>query len=78
MMTNDELYKAIMVMPNVKSAVKYILDSKITKPDLNKLCKRYNIIMPVKITKEKMIGIFVDSTLGEKLRKKAINKYNVR
>jgi hypothetical protein len=77
-MTNDELYKSIMVMPNVKSAVTYMQDSNITKADLSKLCKRYNIIIEIKVTREKMIDIFVNSTLGVKLTKKAANKYNTR
>ncbi|NMM63439.1 hypothetical protein HBE96_12260 [Clostridium sp. P21] len=77
-MTNDELYNRIMVMPSVKSAVAFIKDSNITKSDLSKLCKRYNIIIEIKVTKEKMIDIFINSTLGVKLRKKKINKYNTK
>ena len=77
-MTNDELYKSIMVMPSVKSAVAFMKDSNITKADLGKLCKRYNIVIEIKVTKEKMIDIFVNSTLGVKLTKKAVNKYNTK
>ncbi len=75
-MTNDEIYKRIIVMPNVKSAIAYIQTCNINKSDLSKLCKRYNISIETKVTKEKMIDIFVNSTLGVKLRKKAINKHS--
>ena len=74
-MTNDELYKRIMVMPSVKNAIAYMNDSNITKADLGKLCKRYNVDIEIKVTKEKMIDIFVKSTLGVKLAKKATYKY---
>jgi len=74
-MTNDELYKRIMIMPSVKNAVTYMKDSNITKADLVKLCKRYNVIIEIKVTKEKMIDIFVKSTVGVKLTKKATYKY---
>ena len=74
-MTNDELYKRIMVMPSVKNAVNYINDANINKADLVKLCKRYNVNIEIKVTKEKMIDIFVKSTLGVKLAKKATYKY---
>ena len=77
-MTNDELYKRIMVMPSVKSAVTFMKDSNITKADLGKLCKRYNIVIEIKVTKEKLIDIFVNSTLGVKLKKKAVHKYSTK
>ena len=77
-MTNDEIYKSIMIMPSVKNAIAYINESNITKGDLGKLCKRYNIVIDFKVTKEKMIDIFVKSTLGVKLTKKSINKYNTK
>ncbi len=77
-MTNEELYKRIMVMPSVKNAVAFINDSDITKSDLTKLCKKYNIIIEIKVTKEKMIDIFVNSTLGVKLKKKSANKYSTK
>lgn len=77
-MTNDELYKRIMVMPSVKNAVTYMKDSNITKADLVKLCKRYNVIIEIKVTKEKMIDIFVKSTVGVKLAKKATYKYSTK
>jgi hypothetical protein len=78
-MTNEEIYKRIMVMPNVKSAIDFIKTSDIKKADLSKLCKRYNInIMEGKVTKEEVIDRFVKETLGVKLRKKAINKYNTK
>ena len=50
-MTNDELYKRIMVMPSVKNAVTYMNESNITKADLLKLCKRYNVSIEIKVTK---------------------------
>lgn len=78
-MTNDEIYKRIIVMPSVKSAVAYIKTCDIKKSDLSKLCKRYNInIIEGKNTKEEIIDRFVSETLGAKLRKKAINKYNTK
>lgn len=78
-MTNDEIYKRIMIMPTVKSAIAYIKTCDINKADLSKLCKRYNIdIIEGKVTKEEIIDRFVKETLGVKLRKKAINKYNTK
>lgn len=78
-MTNDEIYKRIMVMPSVKSAVAFIKESDIKKSDLSKLCKRYNIeIIGGKPTKEDIIDRFVGQTLGVKLKKKAVNKYNTK
>lgn len=80
-MTNDEIYKRIMVMPSVKSAVTYIKTCDINKADLNKLCKRYNVDIVDsngKVTKEQIIDRFVNETLGIKLRKKAVNKYNTK
>lgn len=75
-MTSDEIYQRIMVMPSVKSAITYIQTSDIPKSDLTKLCKKYNVVIEIKVTKEKMIEIFVNSTLGVKLRKKAANKHS--
>lgn len=78
-MTNDEIYKRIMVMPTVKSAIAFIKTCDVNKSDLSKLCKRYNInIIGNKVTKEEIIDRFVKETLGVKLRKKAINKYNTK
>lgn len=77
-MTSDEIYQRIMVMPSVKSAINYIQTSNIPKSDLNKLCKKYNVIIEIKVTKEKMIEIFVNSTLGVKLKKKAAHKYSTK
>lgn len=77
-MTNDELYKHIMNMTNVKDATLYINTSNITKSDLGKLCKKFNIFIEDKPNKEELINRFVTSTLGVKLRKKVINKYNNR
>lgn len=78
-MTNDEIYKRIMAMPSVKSAIAYIKTCEINKADLSKLCKRYNIsIVEGKVTKEQIIDRFVNETLGVKLRKKAKYKYNTK
>ncbi|SMC20116.1 hypothetical protein SAMN02745134_01038 [Clostridium acidisoli DSM 12555] len=78
-MTNDEIYKRIIVMTSVKGAIAYIKTCDIKKSDLSKLCKRYNInIVEGKATKEEIIDRFVKETLGVKLRKKAINKYNTK
>ena len=78
-MTNDEIYKRIMSMPSVKSAISYIKNCDIKKSDLSKLCKRYNInIIEGKGTRDEIIDRFVSETLGVKLRKKAINKYNTK
>ena len=74
-MTNEELYARIMVMPTVKSAVAFIQASDISKADLAKLCKKHNIVIEIKVTKEKLIDIFVNSTLGVKLKKKKTFKY---
>ena len=73
-MTNDEIYKRIMVMDSVKSANTYMKTCDISKSDLSKLCKRYNILVEGKATKEDMINIFVNSTIGVKLKKKAKNR----
>lgn len=77
-MTNDEIYKRIIVMTSVKSAIAYIKTCDINKADLSKLCKRYNIFVEEKSTKEEIIDRFVNDTLGVKLRKKAIHKYHTK
>lgn len=77
-MNNDEIYKRIMVMDSVKSANTYMKTCEITKSDISKLCKRYNIFVTDKATKEEMIKLFINSTIGEKLKKKAKNKYNTK
>ncbi|MBK1811152.1 hypothetical protein JHL18_10975 [Clostridium sp. YIM B02505] len=78
-MTNDEIYQRIMVMSSVKSAITFIKTSDINKADLVKLCKRYNInIIEGKATKEEIIDRFVKETLGVKLRKKAVHRYNTK
>jgi hypothetical protein len=78
MTTNDEIYKRIMIMDSVKSANAYMKTCDISKSDLSKLCKRYNIFVQGKETKEEMITIFVNSTIGEKLKKKAKNRFNTK
>ena len=77
-MTNDEIYKRIMVMDSVKSANAYMKTCEISKSDLSKLCKRYNILVESKATKEELINTFVNLTIGVKLKKKAKNKYNTK
>jgi hypothetical protein len=77
-MTNDEIYKRIIVMDSVKSANTYMKTCDINKSDLSKLCKRYNIVVEGKTTKEEMINLFINLTLGEKLKKKAKYKYNTK
>jgi hypothetical protein len=77
-MIGDEIYKRIMIMSNVKDAISFMKTSDITKSDLNKLCKRYNIFIEDKTAKDEIINRFVNSTLGVKLRKKVINKYHTK
>ncbi|MBC8060279.1 MAG: hypothetical protein H7Y18_06395 [Clostridiaceae bacterium] len=77
-MTNDEIYKKIMIMESVKAAVTFIKTCEITKSDLSKLCKRYNLFVAEKATKEEIITLFVNSTLGIKLKKKSNNKFKTK
>lgn len=77
-MTNDEIYKKIMVMDSVKAATTFVKTCEISKSDLSKLCKRYNLLVGEKATKEEIITLFVNSTIGVKLKKKVINKFNTR
>jgi len=77
-MTNDEIYKRIIVMTSVKSAKSFINTCEISKGDLGKLCKRYNVFVEGKATKDEIIDRFISETLGVKLRNKAINRYNTK
>ncbi|ERK29316.1 hypothetical protein [Clostridium intestinale] len=77
-MNTDEIYKRIMVMDSVKSATSYMKNSEITKSDLSKLCKRHNIFVDDKSTKESMITLFINSTIGVKLKNKAKNRYKTK
>ena len=77
-MTNDEMYKRIIVMTSVKTAKSFIKACDISKGDLGKLCKKFNIFVECKATKEEMIDRFIGETLGKKLKNKVINKYNIR
>ena len=77
-MTNDEIYKRIMVMSSVKSAKSFVNTCDISKGDLSKLCKRYNVFVEGKATKDEIIDRFISETVGVKLRNKVINKYNTR
>jgi hypothetical protein len=77
-MTNDEIYKRIIVMTSVKTAKSFINTCEISKGDLSKLCKRYNVFVEGKATKEEIVDRFINETLGVKLQKKAVNKYNTK
>lgn len=77
-MTNDEIYKRIIVMTSIKSAKSFINTCDISKGDLGKLCKRYNVFVEGKATKEEIIDRFISETLGVKLRNKVINRYNTK
>ena len=67
-----------MVMDSIKSANSYIKTCDISKSDLNKLCKRYNIFVGSKATKEEMISTFINETIGVKLKNKAKNRYKTK
>lgn len=77
-MTNDEIYKRLMVMTTVKAGKSFIKTCDISKGDLSKLCKKHDIFVQDKATKENMIDRFVTETLGVKLRKKSLNRYNTK
>ena len=77
-MTNDEIYKKIMIMDSVKVATAFVKTCEINKSDLSKLCKRYNLFVGEKATKDEIITLFVNSTIGAKLKKKATNKFKTR
>lgn len=77
-MTSDEIYKRIIVMDNIKTANAFMNSNEITKSDLTKLCKKYDVFLEANSTKEVMINRFLSCTIGVKLKKKAVNKYNTR
>lgn len=78
-MKNDEIYKRIMIMDSIKNASAYMKTCEITKSDLSKLCKRYNVIVVGnKVTKEELINIFINGTIGVTLKNKAKNKYKTK
>ena len=77
-MNNEEIYKRIMVMESVKAATAFVKDSDISKSDLMKMCKKHDIFIAPKATKEEIIDRFISSTLGVKLKKKAVNKYKTK
>lgn len=78
-MKNDEIYKRIMIMDSIKNASAYMKTCEITKSDLSKLCKRYNVIVVGnKVTKEELINIFINGTIGVNLKNKAKNKYKTK
>jgi hypothetical protein len=77
-MTGEEIYKRIIVMDSVKVANAFIKTCDISKADLGKLCKKHDIFIAANATMDEMINRFVSSTVGNKLRKKAVNKYNTK
>jgi len=77
-MTNDEMYKRIIVMTSIKAAKSFMKTCEISKGDLSKLCKKFNVFVEGKATKEEIIDRFLSETVGVKLRNKVINKYNTR
>ena len=77
-MTNDEIYKKIMIMESVKAAITFMKTCEISKSDLSKLCKRHNLLLGEKATKEEIITLFVNSTIGAKLKKKSSNRFKTR
>ena len=77
-MTNDEIYKKIMIMDSVKAATTFIKTREISKSDLSKLCKRHNLFVGEKATKEEIITLFVNATIGIKLKKKSTNKFKTK
>lgn len=77
-MTNDEIYKKIMTMESVKLATAFIKTCDINKSDLNKLCKKHNLFVGEKTTKEELITIFVNATIGVKLKKKMKNRFKTK
>ena len=77
-MTSDQIYKRIIVMDSMKTANEFMNSNEITKSDLTKLCKKYDVFFEANSTKEAMIKQFLNVTIGTKLKKKAINKYNTK
>jgi hypothetical protein len=77
-MTSEEVYKRIIVMDSVKDANAFMKTCEISKSDMSKMCKKHDIFIETNATKEEMINRFISSTVGKKIRKKAINKYNTK
>lgn len=77
-MTGEEIYKRIIVMESVKDANAFMKSSEISKSDIGKLCKKHDIFVESNATKDEMISRFVTSTVGKRLKKKAVNKYNTK
>lgn len=77
-MNNEEIYKRIIVMDSIKAANAYMKICEVTKSDLIKLCKKHDIFIAPKATKEEIIDRFINSTLGAKLRKKTIHKFHTK
>jgi hypothetical protein len=77
-MNGEEIYKRIMVMESIKAATTFMKNSDISKSDLVKMCKKHDIFIAPKATKEEMIDRFVSSTLGVKLKKKVANRFKTK
>lgn len=77
-MNNEEIYKRIIVMESMKAANAFMKTCEVSKSDLMKLCKKHDIFIAPKTTKEEIIVRFLNSTLGEKLKKKAIHKFHTK
>jgi len=77
-MNGEEIYKRIMVMESIKAAIAFMKNSDISKSDLVKMCKKHDIFIAPKATKEEIIDRFVSSTLGVKLKKKSANKFKTK
>lgn len=77
-MTNDEIYKKIMTMGSVKGAVAFLKTCDIGKSDLSKLCKKHNLFVGEKVTKEEVITLFVNATIGAKLKKQVKNRFKTK
>lgn len=77
-MNNEEIYKRIIVMDSIKAANTYMKTCEVTKSDMIKLCKKHDIFIESNATKEQIIARFISSTLGVKLKNKAINKFHTK
>lgn len=77
-MNNEEIYKRIIAMDSVKAATAFMKASDISKSDLVKMCKKHDIFIAPKATKEEIIDRFISSTLGAKLKKKSANRFKTK
>jgi len=77
-MNGEEIYKRIIVMDSVKAATSFMKNCDISKSDLLKMCKKHDIFIAPKATKEEIIDRFISATLGVKLKKKAANRFKTK